>query len=121
MVDPQAGPIFKPGLISRLAFFRRFDGHDTGAFSQLRADLSRQLADNTVVRRNQGMFHLHGFDHGQPVALGDGLAGLDQNGEQLAVHRRADDAITFGMICVRSFEIFQRHQRLPSVTQHIDG
>lgn len=39
------------------------------------------------------MLHLHRLDEGEALAAGDPVAGGDQHGDELAVHRRLDGAV----------------------------
>ena len=49
-----------------------------------------QIADDAGTGSAQLVLHLHRFDHQQAIPLGDLLAFFDQDGDDLAGHRRGD-------------------------------
>ena len=69
----------------------------------------------------QGVLHLHGLDDGDPLAARHGRALFHQNGEHLAVHRRAHQPAGAGIRGLVEHEVAQGHFGLAAGAQHVDG
>src|SRR5262249_1579984 len=71
----------------------RLDAGDDGAFDGLGARDGGHFPDDAIHRRGQAVLHLHGLHESNARALLHPLPRLDKRGDDLAVHRRAHNAV----------------------------
>src|SRR6478609_8336561 len=65
-----------------------FDNHEQPARLDRRAFGHGDLFDAPRARHRELVLHLHGFDDDEPLAGGDGVAGLDEHAHDATGHRR---------------------------------
>ena len=82
------------------------------------AGLGRDLGDLAGGGRDERVLHLHRLDDGEALALLDPVAGLDEDGDELAVHRRLDGAALVDVLEVDREGIVAVDPRLAAVPQH---
>src|SRR5215217_2593075 len=87
-------------------------------FGDLLAGLGRDLGDLAGGGCDERVLHLHRLDDGEALALLDPVAGADEDGDELAVHRRLDGAALVDVLEVDRERIVAVDPRLAAVPQH---
>src|SRR5215207_7789670 len=108
------------GSLRRARLARRHD-NEPRPFRYLYAGLGRDLDHLAGGGRDEGVLHLHRLDDGEALALLDLVARRDEDGDELAVHRRLDGAAFVDVLEVDRERVVEFDPSLVAVSQDDDG
>ena len=91
------------------------------SLGHLRARLGGDLGHLSIRGRSERVLHLHRLDDGEALALLDLVARRDEDGDELAVHRRLDGAAFVDVLEVDRERVVEFDPSLVAVSQDDDG